>query len=75
MAASPRPGRSDLENRYPFVEVLWKLLPCDAVDHPTGVYDDDLKFAPTLIDYEKGVDRAQMGMDWPVSHNLKSRVT
>lgn len=39
------------------VVVLWKLLPCDAVDHGTGVGDDDLKFVPSVIDHEKRVNR------------------
>jgi hypothetical protein len=37
------------------VVLLWKLLPCDAVDHGTGVCDDDLQFVPGVIDHEKGV--------------------
>ena len=51
------PARSHLgTDRLPLVVVLWKLLPCDAVDHGAGVCDDDLKFVPGMIDHEKGVN-------------------
>ena len=43
------PAQSQLENRsLPLVVivVLWKLLPCDAVDHVSGVCDDDLSSFP-----------------------------